>query len=496
MTLKFSFFRPTKFVISNAFGIWQFSSRLSPAMVLVVWVCLLGVTIFTPARLVAQGGNARTVTLTSGLKYEGRVFDVPKVAAAEFQREFAQANLIFAIDDGLRRVFVSKRNVLPNFGESDQGSEIEFNIFQRTVNGIEGNGGFLKAGPFDRFGHRNLMVSVMSGKSRQAKTYVQGITKITPRYCVLDSLVGEKKAPRNFSMRVSLRNVPTNTIMGLVLNEIPDKTDPAAFYELAQFFQQAKDYTEAGNVLRMVEDMFPAEKERIRDAREELRQYEANQVIGEVRNRILVGQRELGLNLSNSYLKNAQTGLGGELLAQFQDIQDEQKQIDVRLDETRTKIFEQIDAIRNLDQDEVAAVKRFASELESELNIHNVARLDAFLLAGGNATPKMTMALAISGWLMGTNRTDDRLPVVADLFEVRDLVLEFLADNTPPLRRSEILNRLKQIEGATPRNIEAIVKQLKSVEAEDQQMADYDGSEPIQFNVQIPGPKASPEIQN
>jgi hypothetical protein len=427
----------------------------------------------------------RVITMESGLKFEGSYFSTQQISETAAGFLPFEAENIIVIDDGLRWVHLSKRRIL-NVGDSDLIKESVFEFEgQKPVNAKNGYGGFISAGPFNEFGHRELKISVIQSKRVVPKTYIQGITKITPRYCELKSLVGDKQSPREWTMKISTRTVPKNVLRRMLLNQIANPKKPNEYFEVAYFFRQANDFDQARFELNQIQAQFPGQKERVADLQEELLQYEAKQVLQEVKYRIEAGQRAL----AKLFLKEKNTdGWAGEILAEVQDIEDRLATEDKQVEEMRQQISQLATSIRNVSVDETAAIKRFQDELESELNTFNLPRLAAYkvLANGQNVADSEKISLAISGWLLGSNNTESRLVVSESLFKVRDLVREYLQKSTTPLRRSQILNEFKGLEGANPKNIDSILKQMKPI-SPPAELVNYTGEKPLELMVEIPG---------
>ena len=135
--------------------------------------------------------------------------------------------------------------------------------------------------------------------------------------------------------------------------------------------------------------------------------------------------------------------------------------------------------------------------LENELlSEESLDRLDSYnRVAPDNSIPNIRkLALAISGWTLGTNNAIENMAIVESLYPVKSLVLEYLADQTTDARRQSILDELAKLETGNPNYIDSLLKQSKPIAAED--LSQYDGSKPIEFFVQVPGTIASPETKS
>ena len=167
-----------------------------------------------------------------------------------------------------------------------------------------------------------------------------------------------------------------------------------------------------------------------------------------------------------------------------------------KVDETRGKVLALTNDVRNVNDEQVVAIKRFQNELETDLNRFNEPRLAAYLrLADVAAMPdQQKLALAISGWLLGSNNAIENLAVVQSMFTVRDLVQEYLTTETPAERRAAILGELAKYEAGHPQFLDQMIQQMKPIDPPPG-IEDYVGEEPIRFTIEVPGTLANPAPQ-
>jgi pimeloyl-ACP methyl ester carboxylesterase len=442
-------------------------------------VCLIG-------KIHGQG-LPQVLTMNSGLQFEGELASVP--AIVEGSSVFAEydSQQIVRINDGMRFVFVSK-NRAANIGGSSR-NEIEIPIFQRPFPGGQGMGGLVGLGPFNEKGHRELVIKIPG--IDDPVTYVQGITKITPRYCEVRTLVGADIIPKQWTMKIGTGTVPIRVLRSLLRTQIGDSENSSEYLKVAEFFLQAQQFNQAIEELRFIQKRFPDLQERLNDDRTLIRQAYAKQVLREVRLRLDAGQTDLATSFANAFNKE---GLAGETLAEFREINTNVSLAKSALDETRTRVNELINSTRNVDDKQTAAIKRLKNEIETDLNTVNAPRLDAFLRLADDQTmpPQQKLSLAISGWLLGSNNAIDNLAISQEMFKVRELVREYLnCDDS--IRRSKILSQLAEFESGTPNYLAPMIQQMNPVAAPD--LTNYNGSQPIEFDVELPGPKVDPQPQ-
>ena len=452
-----------------------------------VLIVVLG-GILCPVR--AYGQNGQVLQRIDGSIFEGSVFTVQEISATAAVAPYTSNARIAVLDDGYRRIFMNPNFLLPNIGKSARlAAEIEFEIPLKVFSGqgSQGVGSFQRAGPFNEFGHRTLYVSTSKG----TKTFVQGITKITPRYVVVNTLAGAK-APKQWTMHLARGTVPKSVLRSVLLKNIVKPNKAEEYFDIALFWQQINDFTQAEKELLLIESKFPDMTDRITGIREELAQLKAMQYLREIDTWMLSGQVDLGVKLASAI---DTTGLAGDIQARFRDVLDRKVQSDQDVEEKRTKVLELLKRYKAVGDEESQAISLFGKEIETNLKASNAARLDGYLrLADAAGTPDARkVSLAISGWVAGSNLADENLNVTSNLFAVRSLVREYLTRVTPKLRRSAILNELSRFEASTPKFIDAIIKQMLPIDAPD--LTNYTREKPIEFEVTAKATPANPKPQ-
>ncbi len=458
---------------------------------LTVPLILAFAALFVTSSGVSGQGLQNVVTMKSGLQFEGEVATVPEITeGSAVANPFSNQLKIVRIDDGMRRIFVGFDRIGGPLGDSSR-NEIEIPTLQRPYPGSEGGGSIIGVGPFNEVGHRTMTIRV-AGQPTPI-TYVQGITSIGPRYCELQTLVGNKDAGRlkQWKMKVGTGTIPTDVLRNVLRKQIRDPENPSEYLNIAELFLQAKQFNLADEELLAIQKRFPDLTERIDDDRVAIRQAFAQHILREIRLRIDSGQNLLAASFAKAFNKE---GIAGETQQEFAELANQVVEAQKKLDQTRNQINELFASIQNVNADQIAAIKRFENELETELNEVNAPRLDAYLRLANDASlpPEQKVSLAISGWLLGSNNAIENLAVTQDMFAVRDLITEYLQCKDP-LRRSRILNELDGFECGRPEYLAPMLRQMIPVDAPD--LSQHSGEQPIEFFVELPGPKINPQTQ-
>ena len=429
------------------------------------------------------------VTTTKNLQHEGELFTIDEYSASyKPPAPFGAGNLIVVIDDGLRRVFIGQNSVQTPDGES-QRNEIEFDIPQKEYNGSAGNNSqIVKLGPFNEYGHRDFFIRDAKNNTHR---YVQGITKITPRYCIVNVLTSGNRF-KQWRMSVATSLIDPQILRNILIRRSdPDNIND--LFDIADFFRQAQNYEMARKELLLIKSRFPEEKERIEEERIELLQIEGRQILNDIDNRLKLGQTRFAATFATA-LDNP--SFSNDIRAKFDSIKQVASQQQTKIQNAKQQIKQLVDKVDNLTPEQQVVVDRFLVSLQAELTENNLPRLAAYTrVADDNSIPNIRkLSLAISSWLLGSSNAIENMAIVESLYPVKNLVLEYLADQTTDSRRQTILAELDKLETGNPSYIDSLLKQSKPVAAQD--LSQYDGSAPIEFFVHVPGTVVSPETKS
>jgi len=95
------------------------------------------------------------------------------------------------------------------------------------------------------------------------------------------------------------------------------------------------------------------------------------------------------------------------------------------------------------------------------LSMHTLLHLGAFLQLANDTKllPQERLALATSGWVTGSNSALTNLPTALSLWDVRNLVREYL--NEPlKFKREQLLERIRNLEGSTPEQVAKLLRNM------------------------------------
>jgi pimeloyl-ACP methyl ester carboxylesterase len=432
----------------------------------------------------SQGGRqVNVVTLKNGLQYEGAIARVPDYNLGGNAPDATGQALIVMVDDGLRRIFFNQNLIGPQIADAER-SESEFEIWQRKMGATtSGAGNLVSVGPFDEFGHRTLSVRNAKG---QVEHYVQGITKITPIYCEVDTLTSESLS-REWNMRVATSAVNPEVLRGLLRKQVMNPDKPNEYLAIVDFYLQSKQYQRALDELELIWQAQPGLKQQFEPIRLRILAEYGRQILAEARTRDESGQSQLALGMIGALNKEE---MPEELQIEMDDLRQEIEGRNQLVEQTRRKVNDFLHAYRSkpeTDPKNATMLQEFLSELETELRPSNVDRLASFVRLSEDETMavEQKVSLALSGWLLGSNNVLDNFAVSASLWPTRALVREYLS-TADAVRRETILGQLNELEGADPKYIAAMLSQMLPVTSPP--LGGYTGKEPISLSFTIPIP--------
>ncbi|SFI28335.1 Putative esterase [Planctomicrobium piriforme] len=392
--------------------------------------CLCGV--------LAASAAADDVVLKNGLTLHGtavRVAGLTSAIAKQNNGGPVPNSSFWMIDDGVRRYFVFRRNVLQSEDVADLGSIVSFKMQQekraRTA-GFPSVGGFSSVQPFDEFGRRTVTLPTQKG----VIPVIQAITEMRPDYSTLDSLT------HVWEYNIDTRSLPTEVVQSII-EKSSDRNDPAERKAAVLFYVQAQLYDEAREELRQITERFPELKDWCAEYQRRLDEYVARRAMNEIERRQAAGQHALASQYAQKF---PAAKVSADVSRRAQEIQNTYEQALA----DRDRVLMQLDLLQaDLPPKQSDRLKSLRAILHDELHYELMDRLEPFLRATEDETVPAAekLALAYSGWLLGNANAIVDLDETIRLWDARFQILEYLRVDQDPLRDQEILKELGEIEG-------------------------------------------------
>ena len=412
-------------------------------------VAVVAATLALPGPLWAE-----VLTLKNGTRLEGTLGKIGSIGnplAATGGGE-VQLKRIIVVDDDLRRTFIGTHQVASAPAPSPGGAVEKIKIPQRIPtagNGVIGVGPIVRVTPFDEWGRRIFTMSTPKG----SVDVIQGITEITPHYTKVEAL--QSGTPYVWSMRIATSSIPRETLSKILLHRI-DPKNPDERLKIVRLYLQSERVQDARAELEGLIKDFP-ELSNLQDQVKALHQLAAQRLLKEVELRRDAGQHQLAYSMLSSFPSD---GVAGETLLKVRDRLGEYNTVREKGERVVQLLGEHQEALK--DESVRTSIKPICDEIAVELNIHTLDRMADYLrLADDPAMPvEQKLSLAISGWLLGSGSGIDNLAVARSLYEVRNLVRQYLRSERKP-ERDAILAQLTSVEGGTPANIAKLIAHMK-----------------------------------
>jgi len=436
--------------------------------------------------LLSAHAGGDVLTLPNGLQIEGKAGKITKIGENPLNPAPSPGpvnnSLIMLVDDDLRRVFVSVYQN-PTVTVSEPLGVERIRIEQRvasTGRRIGGVGPTIRTTPWDEWGRRIITLQGPSGPI----DIVQGITEVTPTYTRVEGLQGS--SPYIWDMRVATSSIPRDALSRLLKQNI-DAKNPDDRLRIVRLYIQSDRLEDArAEVEEMIGD-FP-ELAELNRQHQALAQSSAQQKIREIERRRDSGQHPLVLNLLQNFPSE---DVAGETLLKVRDMFGEYQELAARIQKVHTLLESHIAAM-----DDAKLKERIApiqAEIAAELNFNNIDRMADFLrLADDEAlTHDQKIALAVSGWLLGSGSATENAAVALSLVEVRDAAAEYLRA-TRPHERDALIEKIGSLEGGTPAYLAKIVAHMKPpLDSQGGEVPDVAGM----YELTVPGLSGEPDIR-
>jgi predicted esterase len=187
-------------------------------------------------------------------------------------------------------------------------------------------------------------------------------------------------------------------------------------------------------------------------------------------------------------------GVAGEVLQAVRELLGEYK---TNLS-NRNELLAQFDALVEKIGDTALReqIGPIGQELHAELNFNTMDRMAAFrrMLEDNAMQPAEKVALAVSGWLIGSDDASTKLPLALSAYKVRNLIAEYLGapDATT---RNQLFERFHSEEAATLPAALPLVSKIVSHMKPPVPSPVTEGGKPGWFELQSPGRGNSPPVQ-
>jgi len=400
---------------------------------------------------------AEIVTLTNGMQIEGDVYRKSTLGSDAQQigsGSNVQVSKILMIDDSLRRTYVSTNQLrtMPEPSDPSGGEKIRIRKRVATSGRRIGSLGTIRGiTPFDQLGNRIFTIDSQLGRL----DIVQGITEVTPVYTKVQGLLTSTQQPHIWDMRLSTSSIPREVLSTILHHEL-DATNPDERLRIVRLYIQSDRYRDALVELQAAIKDFP-ELEHLKKQVVQLQQQSTERLLSEIELRKEGGQYALAYNMLDGFPQNVSTESRLKVRDMLKEYQDTVQQRDQILQ----KLKAQLEALNDpaLAKDLETAI----NEIKTGINFSTIARMADFQRLADTTTLSSDekLALALSGWLLGSGEGIQNLAVATSLYEVRDAVVAYMRASTQPERDHWVTQITEELEGGSPSNVAKILANMK-----------------------------------
>jgi predicted esterase len=391
--------------------------------------------------------------LRNGMVLRGTMAEIASLKEGFGAAAAGQINVrpIWLIDDGLRRIYIHGKGM-------SEGNPIDVGDLERTIEFAQKKplGGKIVAGlgsiealsQFNEFGRRVLTIRGPQGPVH----VVQGMTELNSRYAKLIALKGRPNLV--WDMRVATSSLDSESLKSIFRRRV-NPNDLNARLEVVRFFIAAERYEDAKQALQQTIVDFPSDAADLRPQLTALTERQGTQLLAEAETRAEAGQYELARGILSGFPLQA---VGRITRIQ---VEDALKKLDDSKDQAGAIVKQLQGHVAQLNAAQAASLQPIVGEIAAGLSADTLARLsDYSRLGNADQLPlDNRVALAVAGWLLGSGSGEQNLSVATSLVKVRDLVAEYLG-TADPLRRSAILDTLRNLEGAEPEYVDRMLPLL------------------------------------
>jgi len=345
----------------------------------------------------------------------------------------------------LKRYFVPLRQVEVDNKEIDLSRHVGFKLHQQKTKGsgkiLAAIQGFVdKPEPFDEYGRRTVTLNSANGPL----DVIQGVTVITPEYLKIMAL------NFNWESAFATSSVPVEQL-DRMLRKVTRPNNPDDRLKIASFYIQAALYGPAERELASIAAEFPELVQRVADAQVSLAVAQAQELLSELKLRQSAGQHKFVYDWSKKFpTKNIDAPTlreVREITARYEAALARSEQAKARLGELQAQLAS---------DPRVREIGPLRAALCERLNYSNLDRLDAFLklVADPLLKPEEKLALAFSGWVVGSANAVTDIDQALRFWQARSLVLDYLRSAPDAAaERTAVFAKLEALEGVGPERI-------------------------------------------
>ncbi len=410
----------------------------------------------------------------------GRAFSIPLPSG------------FFFIDDDVRRIIFSPRRVHEVI-KDEPGQFKPGMALTKTGTRLIGNPLMVgwemeKVGAWQENWERSIRFLTNTNRRLNVE---QRITVLTPRYMRVDALK-YNWIPRYFTDEIGPKKARK-----LVLAYFKNKTDMKEVdkrLKVFHFFYQARWLDLALAELAEIVKEFPDSESTVAPLRQKVREEQANMFVDRLSRMSEHGQHDQVISqLEAFYKSNFKPLLADTHVLKAQALKSKYRRDSEKLEEAQHLLQEIPKHVTEAEQDLFSAA---AKAILGELSYDNVDRLLFFTVYGKqferelkektklSQSAEEVLAMAITGWLQGSNAAQPKVDIAKNLWKTRTEILRYLTTDNVGQRRvqMEVFNKFAEKNNITPSIIARMIQFLPPADPYEET-----DSKVLELKIQVPG---------
>ncbi len=415
--------------------------------------CTLLAAVSVVSLLVADSGRCGEIELQNGMVIQGKrplalqsIDGTARPSAGELA-----VHPILMIDTGMQRFYAPRRTtkiinsdaLLPavdtfKLPHQIRGRQKMVKMVHRLADVTQ----------FDDRGRRRVTINTPRGPMH----VLQGIKEITPRQLKVEGLNIQ------WEFALATNSVP-DSVLDAMIRQATNEHSLDDRRAITRFYIEAEKYSLAQAELDAIAKQFPDFRDRAEEIQLQLRQQLALHLINEIQLRRRAGQHLLAYAATKRF---PDVDLSSAVHDEVRQISDEYVQAGQQIERTKLLLGDLQASIDN--EDQVAALAPMRSEVRAELNFESLSRLQAFLQleSDESLSAEEKLALAYSGWVLGSANATTDLRTAIRLWEARFLLMQVLRNDYPD-ERLDLLDQLQQLESIQAATIMQLIEYLPPI---------------------------------
>ncbi len=402
------------------------ANRISVRLGLVAWFLFVG-----------TAAQRQRVTIEPGLIFQGKTRKSDAISSDPALQGAGDRGRFWLVDETFKSYFFPNKLVV----EKEAPDVFEGTTFKLKHRSTSRKrmpdfiGGFTTVTPWDENGVRTATLQGPRG----AIKIIQAVDKITAKYIWIRSLT------HNWQY-----GIPTTSMaradLDKILRKAIKRNNQRDRLKATQFLLEADQLELAGEWIGQLDQDFPDLKKQVKVATMDLRRLYATKLLTELRQRRRAGQHEL---VQARLAKFPKTDLPVAIVSDVEQLLEYYQNRKEIID----KLNSQLELLESVLEPELQEkVQPLRAEVKRELDFSSLERLQAYINLSKDKTlkPHERLAIAYSGWLLGSADAITNLPETLGLWEARPHVAAYL-DSPDPLNRTRALDSLDRMEGVAPR---------------------------------------------